>query len=59
MPIEAWLGHKHRGLTFALGVSSFGRALPTIALIGIFIAWLGVGFWNVTAALVVLGIRRS
>ena len=33
-----------------------GRALPTIALIGLFIAWLGVGFWNVTAALVVLGI---
>ena len=56
MPIGLWLGHKHRGLTFALGVSSFGRALPTIALIGLFIAWLGVGFWNVTAALVVLGI---
>ena len=37
-------------------MSSFGRALPTIALIGLFIAWLGVGFWNVTAALVVLGI---
>lgn len=55
-PIGLWLGHKHRGLTAALGVSSFGRALPTIALIGIFIAWLGVGFWNVTAALVVLGI---
>lgn len=55
-PIGLWLGHKHRGLTAALGVSSFGRALPTIALIGVFIAWLGVGFWNVTAALVVLGI---
>ncbi len=55
-PIGLWLGHKHRGLTAALGVSSVGRALPTIALIGIFIAWLGVGFWNVTAALVVLGI---
>ena len=35
---------------------SLGRALPTITLIGLFIAWLGVGFWNVTAALVVLGI---
>jgi osmoprotectant transport system permease protein len=55
-PIGLWLGHKHRGLTAALGVSSLGRALPTIALIGVFIAWLGVGFWNVTAALVVLGI---
>jgi osmoprotectant transport system permease protein len=56
LPVGLWLGHKHRGLTFALGVSSFGRALPTIALIGLFIAWLGVGFWNVTAALVVIGI---
>ena len=56
MPIGLWLGHRHRGLTFALGVSSIGRALPSIALIGVFIAWLGVGFWNVTVALVVLGV---
>ena len=56
MPIGLWLGHRHRGLFLALGVSSVGRALPTIALIGIFIAWLGVGFWNNTVALVILGI---
>jgi osmoprotectant transport system permease protein len=56
LPVGLWLGHRHRGLTFALGVSSVGRALPSIALIGVFIAWLGVGFWNVTAALVVLGV---
>ncbi|MGH2933630.1 MAG: ABC transporter permease [Gaiellaceae bacterium] len=56
LPLGLWLGHRHRGLTFSLGVSSLGRALPSIALIGVFIAWLGVGFWNVTVALVVLGI---
>ena len=56
LPLGLWLGHRHRGLTFALGVSSLGRALPSIALIGVFIAWLGVGFWNVTVALVVLGV---
>ncbi|MGH3054259.1 MAG: ABC transporter permease, partial [Gaiellaceae bacterium] len=56
LPLGLWLGHRHRGLTFALGVSSLGRALPSIALIGVSIAWLGVGFWNVTVALVVLGI---
>jgi osmoprotectant transport system permease protein len=56
VPLGLWLGHKHRGLSLAIGVSSIGRALPSIALIGVFIAWLGVGFWNVTAALVVLGI---
>jgi osmoprotectant transport system permease protein len=56
VPLGLWLGHRHRGLFFALGVSSIGRALPTIAVIGVFIAWLGVGFWNVTAALVILAI---
>jgi osmoprotectant transport system permease protein len=30
--------------------------LPSIALIGVFIAWLSVGFWNVTLALVVIGV---
>ncbi len=56
LPVGLWLGHRHRGLTFALGVSSIGRALPSIVLIGLFIAILGVGFWNVTVALVVLAI---
>jgi osmoprotectant transport system permease protein len=56
VPLGLWLGHRHRGLFAALGVSSFGRALPSIALIGFFIAWLGVGFWNIEIALVVIGL---
>lgn len=56
LPLGLWLGHRHRGLFVALGASTLGRALPSIALIGVFIAWLGVGFWNVTLALVILGI---
>ena len=56
MPLGLWLGHRHRGLFLALGASSIGRALPSIALIGVFIAWLGIGFWNVTAALVILAV---
>lgn len=56
LPLGLWLGHKHRGLFLALSVSTFGRALPSIALIGFFIALLGVGFWNNLIALVVLGI---
>lgn len=56
LPIGLWLGHRHRGLTFALGVSTIGRALPSVALIGVGIAILGVGFWNNTVALVVLAI---
>jgi osmoprotectant transport system permease protein len=56
LPLGLWLGHRHRGLFVALGVSSLGRALPSIALIGLFVAILGIGFWNNTVALVVLGI---
>ena len=56
MPLGLWLGHRHRGLFVALGASSLGRALPSIALIGFFVAFLGVGFWNNTVALVVLGV---
>lgn len=56
LPLGLWLGHRHRGLFLALGASSIGRALPSIALIGVFIAWLGVGFWNNAVALVILAI---
>jgi osmoprotectant transport system permease protein len=56
LPLGLWLGHRHRGLFLALGVSSLGRALPSIALIGFFVAILGIGFWNNTVALIVLGV---
>ena len=56
LPLGLWLGHRHRGLFVALGVSSLGRALPSVAIIGFGIAILGVGFWSNTIALVVLGI---
>jgi osmoprotectant transport system permease protein len=56
LPVGLWLGHRHRGLFLALGVSSIGRALPSIAIIGVLIAWLGVGFWTITVALVVLAV---
>jgi osmoprotectant transport system permease protein len=56
LPLGLWLGHRHRGLLFALGTSSIARAMPTIALIGVFIAWLGVGFWNLAVVLVILAI---
>jgi osmoprotectant transport system permease protein len=34
LPLGLWLGHKHRGLFLALAVSTVGRALPSIVLIG-------------------------
>ena len=56
LPLGLWLGHRHRGLFLALGASTLGRALPSIALIAFFIALLGVGFWNNAVALVVLAV---
>ena len=56
LPLGLWLGHRRRGLFFALSVSSVGRALPSVVLIAFGVAVLGVGFWNNTAALTVLAI---
>jgi osmoprotectant transport system permease protein len=56
LPLGLWLGHRHRGLALALGVSTVGRALPSVVLIAFGLTVLGVGFWNNTAALVVLAI---
>jgi osmoprotectant transport system permease protein len=56
LPLGLWLGHKHRGLFFASSVANFGRALPSLVLIAFGLTIFGIGFWNNTAALVVLAI---
>ena len=56
LPLGIWLGHLHRGSFVAINVANVGRALPSLALIAIGVAFLGVGFTNVTVALVVLAI---
>jgi osmoprotectant transport system permease protein len=56
LPLGVWLGHLHRGSFVAISVSNFGRALPSLVLIAFGLTILGIGFWNNTAALVVLAI---
>ena len=56
LPLGLWLGHRHRGLFFAVSVSNVGRALPSVVLIAVGLTIFGVGFWNNTAALVVLAV---
>jgi osmoprotectant transport system permease protein len=57
LPLGLWLGHRQRGLFLALGVSSVGRALPSLVLIAFMtLTPLGIGFWNNTLALTVLAI---
>jgi osmoprotectant transport system permease protein len=56
VPMGLWLGHIRKGEFFAISVSNVGRAVPSLALIAFFVAYLGVGFTNVTLALVLLAI---
>jgi osmoprotectant transport system permease protein len=56
IPIGLWLGHIGRGEFAAISVSNVGRAIPTLALLAFFIAYLGLGFVNVAFVLMLLAI---
>ena len=56
LPIGLWLGHTKRGAFLAVSVSNVGRAVPAIALLFLFFAFLGAGFANVALALTLLAI---
>lgn len=56
VPVGLGLGHAGKGELVAISVSNIGRAVPSLALIAFFVAYLGVGFTNVTLALVLLAI---
>ena len=56
IPLGLWLGHVGKGGFLAINASNVGRAVPSLALIAFFVAYLGVGFTNLTLALVLLAI---
>ena len=56
VPLGVVLGHLHRGSFLAVNLANVGRALPTLVMIALGIAFLGIGFTNVMFALVVLGV---
>ncbi len=56
IPIGLWLGHIGKGGFLAINVSNVGRAVPSLALIAFFVAYLGIGFLNLMLALVLLAI---
>jgi osmoprotectant transport system permease protein len=56
LPIGLWLGHLHRGSFVAINVGNVGRALPSLAVLAIGVAFLGLGLLNVEVALVVLAV---
>jgi osmoprotectant transport system permease protein len=51
-----WLGHIGKGGFLAINASNVGRAVPSLALIAFFVAYIGVGFTNLVLALVLLAI---
>jgi glycine betaine/choline ABC-type transport system substrate-binding protein/ABC-type proline/glycine betaine transport system permease subunit len=56
LPLGLWLGHTGRGTFIPIGVANVGRAVPSLALIVFFVAYLGTGFVNVMFALALLAI---
>ena len=56
LPLGLWLGHTGRGSFLPLGVANVGRAVPSLAIIVFFVAYIGTGFANVMLALAVLAI---
>ena len=56
LPVGLWLGHIHRGSFVAINLGNVWRALPSLAVLAIGVAFLGLGLKNVLLALVVLAI---
>jgi osmoprotectant transport system permease protein len=56
VPIGVWLGHIHRGSFAAINLGNVGRALPSLAVLAIGDAFLGLGLSVVELALVVLAV---
>jgi len=56
LPIGVALGHQHRGSYVAINISNGLRALPSLALIAISLAFFGLSTINIQIALVALAI---
>jgi osmoprotectant transport system permease protein len=56
LPIGLYIGHTGRGAFFAINLSGFGRALPTVGLVTLVFLMSGLSLWPVYVALVVLAV---
>jgi len=56
VPIGLYLGHVRKAQFLAVGISNVGRAIPPLALIAFFIAFLGIGYANMAVVLALLAI---
>jgi osmoprotectant transport system permease protein len=56
IPLGVWLGHIHRFSFLAINLGNVGRALPSLAVLAIGVAFLGFGLVNLELALIILAI---
>ncbi|HET8756879.1 MAG TPA: ABC transporter permease [Solirubrobacteraceae bacterium] len=56
LPVGVLLGHRHTGSFVAISISNVMRALPSLALIAISLAFIGLSRINITIALVALAV---
>ncbi|MQA73313.1 MAG: ABC transporter permease subunit [Solirubrobacterales bacterium] len=56
LPIGLYLGHRGTGELLAVAIGNAGRAIPELALIAFMAAFIGLGVFPLTIALMVLGI---
>jgi osmoprotectant transport system permease protein len=56
LPAGLFFGHRGKGELIAIGLGNAGRAIPELGLIALMAAVIGVGLFNLTIALAILGI---
>jgi osmoprotectant transport system permease protein len=56
VPLGLYLGHHGRGEFAAINASNVGRAIPTLVLLAVFVAYLGVGFVPIMLSLALLAL---
>ena len=56
VPLGLYLGHIGKGEFAAINASNVGRAVPTLVLLAVFIAYLGVGFVPIMISLSLLAL---
>lgn len=56
IPLGIYLGHYNKGEFAAINASNAGRAIPTLVLLAVFIAYMGVGFVPIMLSLALLAL---
>src|SRR4051794_9275235 len=56
IPVGLYLGHIGRGEFLAISVSNIGRAVPSLALLAFFVAYIGLGNLNIITVLFLLAV---